>query len=91
MQTVKAITSFYHGGNRRRGSKFQVSDSTALDLASRGLVSVVVEAPKVEAQPVEGNSQAAGRKWSASPAARASRRRTATRSTSGEQAQTTDE
>lgn len=73
MQTVEALSGFDHGGNRRRGSRFQVSDHTAKELARAGLVRVVEDHPK----------KADGAKSSASPAAQASPQTTAKRSGRG--------
>lgn len=84
MLKVKALRSFEHNGSRKKGSIFKLTESTAHDLAQRGLISVVVEPPKAEERP----KQAAGQKSSASPAAPVSRRRTARRSASGATAQT---
>lgn len=87
MLQVKALRSFDHNGSRKKNSVFKLADSTAHDLARRGLVIVVVEPPKVEARP----TQAAGATSSASPAAQASRRRTARRSVNGETQQAGEE
>lgn len=84
MLKVQAVRTFDHGGKRKKGSIFKLTEATAHDLAQRGLISVVVEPPKVEERP----KQAAGQKSSASPAAPVSRRRTARRSASGATAQT---
>lgn len=67
MTTVEALTGFDHGGNRRRGSRFQVSEHTAKALARAGLVRVTENRPK----------KADGAKSSASPAAPASPQTTA--------------
>lgn len=73
MPTVEALTGFDHGGNRRRGTRFPVSDQTAKALARAGLVRIVEDHPK----------QAAGTPSSASPAAQASPQTTAKRSGRG--------
>ncbi|WP_181244704.1 hypothetical protein, partial [Halomonas sp. ND22Bw] len=65
--TVEALTGFDHGGSRRRGTRFPVSDHTAKQLARAGLVRIVEDHPK----------KVAGRKSSASPAAQASPQTTA--------------
>lgn len=62
MATVIALSSFDHGGNRRRGSKFSVSDRAAKDLARAGLVRVIEQHPATPD----------GAKLSASPAGQAS-------------------
>ena len=73
MPTVEALQSFEHGGARRRYSRFSVSEPTARDLATRGLVRIVDERPQ----------QAAGSPLSASPAAPASPQTTAKKSGRG--------
>lgn len=76
MPEVTALTAFEHNGTRRRGDSFPVSDAHAKALQEAGLVTIngVAEDP----------SKAAGAKSSASPAARASRQKTAKPSAAGE-------
>ncbi|OBX35663.1 hypothetical protein A8U91_04737 [Halomonas elongata] len=73
MPTVEALTGFDHGGIRRRGSKFPVSDHTAKQLARAGLVRIVADHPK----------QADGATSSASPAAQVSPQTTVKKSARG--------
>ena len=79
MKTVIAIQSFDHGGVRRRGDVFEVSPQVAEQLRRNGLVRIHGES-KSSVDP----SPAAGGNSSASPAAPASRKRTAKKSESGE-------
>lgn len=76
MVDVIALKSFQHNGPRRRGDEFPVSEQHAQDLARKGLVKIQGE--------TEDPSKAAGEKPSASPAARASRQKTAKPSAAGE-------
>jgi len=69
---VEAIFSFEHGGARKRGDRFEVSDQHAEALRKARLVRFVAQGPTA-ANP----STAAGAKSSASPAAPASPRTTA--------------
>ena len=50
---VKAIFSFDHGGPRRRGDEFEVSDLIGERLKSKGLVSIVGEDEVVSEVPGE--------------------------------------
>lgn len=72
---VKALSSFDHGGDRKKNSEFLVSDQTAKQLAQVGLVRIL--------GPQE--PEAGGAKSSASPAAPASKRQTAKKSKPGAQ------
>jgi len=67
MPNVEALTGFDHGGSRRRGTRFSVSDHAAKQLARAGLVRIVEDRPQ----------KVAGAKSSASPAAQASTQTTA--------------
>lgn len=73
MIRVEVLQGFDHGGSRRKGDIFSVSDSTARALAAKGLVRFA--SPLTE--------QAAGAQSSASPAAQASPVQTAKPSRSG--------
>ncbi|GAB3099729.1 hypothetical protein G8770_03590 [Aestuariicella hydrocarbonica] len=79
MTEVIALTSFDHGGNRRRNSKFEVSDLVAKELAQQGLVRIVKDNP----------TKPAGKKSSASPAGQASRQKTAKKSGAGDKEEPT--
>lgn len=46
MKNVKAIISFDHDGNRKRGAVFAVSDKHAVDLEKKRLVTIVGDAPE---------------------------------------------
>lgn len=74
MPEVIALSSFEHGSSRRRGEIFDVSDNHAAALVRAGLVEVVGD---------HRPAQAAGGKSSASPAAQASRRGTASKPKNG--------
>lgn len=87
MTKVIALRSFEHSGSRRRDSRFDVSERVAQALLKKGLVDIVYDPAGKAPVPVS----ATGEKSSASPAARASRRRTARQSTPGEQEQTSGE
>ncbi|QET71435.1 hypothetical protein [Bordetella bronchiseptica] len=50
---VKAISSFEHGGSRRRGDEFEVSDRQAEQLEGRRLVKIIGPA---EVQPAAEGS-----------------------------------
>lgn len=75
MPEVRALTSFDHGGPRKRGATFPVSDHAAKELERAGLVEII----GAKGDP----SKAAGGKSSASPAAQASRRGTASKPKNG--------
>lgn len=74
MPEVIALQSFEHGGTRRRGDRFEVSDAHAAGLIRNGLVKL--------AEAVDP-SQAAGEKSSASQAAQASAQQTSKPSVHG--------
>lgn len=69
MVMVTARTSFEHGGSRRTGDEFEVSEHQAKQLVTRGLVHATVS----DSDP----SKAAGELSSASQAAQASPQTTA--------------
>lgn len=77
MALVEALTGFDHYGPRRRGDRFTVGEPMARKLRDKGLV-----------QFVEGDGKhppvAAGNPSSASPVARHSTRKTASKSAGGE-------
>lgn len=75
MAVVIAVISFDHGGSRRRGDEFEVSDVQAAALMRAGLV-IVREGD-------QDPSKAGGKKSSASPAARALTQTTARKSATG--------
>lgn len=70
--TVEALTGFDHGGRRRKGTQFPVSDQTAKELHRAGLVRIVPDPAKAPAQ-----------RSSASPAGQASPQTTAASSRRG--------
>lgn len=80
MPTVVALTSFDHGGSRRRDAQFDVSEPTARELARAGLVRILQDNPIT---PV-------GTKSSASPAGPASRQKIAKKSRHGDTAEQTE-
>lgn len=79
MQSVVALCGFEHGGARRRGEQFDVSQAVAEALSRRKLVRL---ASKPAA--IDDPSTAAGKPSSASPAARASAPQTSSESATGE-------
>lgn len=86
MKQVEAKSGFDHGGMRRRGDRFQVSDKHAEQLEAAGLVRVLDDGP-TPAHP----STAAGEKSSASRAAPASPKKTAKPSGRGAKKAQTEE
>lgn len=72
---VRALQSFEHGGSRKRGATFSVSDNQAKKLEQAGLVEIV----RPGADPVK----AGGARSSASPAAQASPQTTLRKSKRG--------
>lgn len=78
MPVVQAITSFDHSGPRKRDERFHVSDQHARKLRDAGLVDIVGEGAKANPKKAAGNPS------SASPAARLSRKKTASESAHGE-------
>lgn len=82
METVTALTSFDHYGDRWPGDKFQVSESLAKRLADKGLVVRHAVADPVPSPP-NHPMKAAGASLSASPAAPASPQTTAILSAAG--------
>lgn len=79
MTDVIALSSFDHGGNRRRGSRFSVSERAAKELARAGLVRIVEQHPATPD----------GAKLSASPAGPASPQTTVKKSGRGGKAAAT--
>ncbi len=77
MKTVIATQSFDHGGMRRRGDVLEVSPQVADQLRRAGLVRINERASGTDP------SKAAGGSSPASPAAPASRKRTAKKSVTG--------
>ena len=75
MVAVTALSSFEHGGKRKRDDVFEVSDTHAKALKRAGLVSF----DEAQGDPID----AAGAKSSASPVAQVSPQTTAKRSGSG--------
>lgn len=80
-KNVEALTSFDHGGDRRKGSRFTLPQRTAEQLASKGLVRILDGDPE----------QAAGAPSSASPVAQASPQTTVNESADGEKEETQEE
>lgn len=83
MAVVIAVSSFDHGGSRRRGDEFEVSDVQAAALMRAGLVIV----RECEQDP----GKAGGEKSSASPAAPALPQTTARKSFGGGKRKATGE
>lgn len=77
MITVVAVQNFDHGGNKKRGDVFEVSDIIANRLKSRGLV-------RFDVDPVSHPDQAVGTRQSALPAAEALPQTIAKKSGNGE-------
>ena len=63
MAGVMALQNFVHGGTRKRGDLFEVSDHTAIKLKARGLVVIDGEAHPLRPM------KASGAKLSALPVA----------------------
>lgn len=61
MKNVKAIISFDHDGNRKRGSVFAVSDKHAAELEKKRLVKIVGDAPEESTAALSANSVPEGR------------------------------
>lgn len=59
---VKAISSFEHGGARRRGSEFTVSEAIANQLVRNQLVEVLGQAPESAEEPAREQEAAAAKK-----------------------------
>lgn len=76
MPKVTALQSFDHGGSRRTGDMFDVSERHAKELAARGLVRIVGDS-------AGDPTPAAGTPLSASPAAQASPQTTVKQSGAG--------
>lgn len=82
METVTAITSFDHYGDKVAGDKFQVSESLAKRLADKGLV-VRHATNTAFPSPPQNPMKATGSSLSASPVAPASPQTTAILSAAG--------
>lgn len=79
MAKVTAISNFEHGGQRRCGDQFTVSDAAAIKLRDKGLVTINGDVAVIHERPMT----AAGAPSSASRAAQASPQATVKKSEPG--------